>query len=210
MPRFVDLSGMKFYRWTILRRFGTTSAGKVQWLCVCDCGVVGGLSAQNLMYGLTRSCGCWNSESARKRMTTHGMTDTVEFRTWQLMIDRCHNAKSKCYSRYGGRGIFVCARWRSSFADFYADMGPRPAGRTLDRKDNDGGYSPENCRWATSVQQARNMRSNRVISAFGETHVQAEWAEILGTTSSHLYHHLKHKSPEEVIRWFIPNYGAPA
>jgi len=93
------------------------------------------------------------------------------------MIARCHNPKSGKYSFYGARGISVCDRWRNSFDDFVADMGPRPTGSTIEREHNAGNYEPENCRWATVKEQARNRRSNRIITFNGETLTLAEWCE---------------------------------
>jgi hypothetical protein len=99
---------------------------------------------------------------------------------WKNMISRCRNEKHPQYPRYGGRGINVCDRWADSFADFVADMGRRPEGTSIDRENNDLGYCPENCRWATPRQQANNTRANVLLTVDGETKTVAEWARISG------------------------------
>lgn len=105
-------------------------------------------------------------------------TQLPEYRIWGTMIQRCENPKSPVYDRYGGRGISVCAEWRKSFVAFYRDMGPRPTAlHTLDRKDNDGHYEPDNCRWATKTEQARNTHRAKPLTAFGETKGVADWAD---------------------------------
>lgn len=102
-----------------------------------------------------------------------------DYNRWEDMIARCNNPKHAKYPNYGGRGIRVCDRWRK-YANFHEDMGLRPSGMSLDRIDNNGNYEPGNCRWATPQEQARNRRSNVMITIDGETHCLAEWVEILG------------------------------
>lgn len=111
----------------------------------------------------------------------HGMTGTPEFNTWSHVIARCTNPRSKDFPRWGGRGITVCDEWRSSFLNFYRDMGPRPSpSHSIDRIDNDGAYEPGNCRWATQAEQQRNRRNNRWYTHEGETLTLAGWSERLG------------------------------
>ena len=117
--------------------------------------------------------------AANKRRATHGMHKSREYGAWRQMKQRCSNPKNRRYHRYGGRGISVCAAWDSSFAQFYADMGPAPIGHTLDRIDNNGNYEPANCRWATSQQQQNNTVSNLLITHDGRTMTVAEWSKEL-------------------------------
>ncbi|GLO03347.1 hypothetical protein PPUJ13061_32450 [Pseudomonas putida] len=117
---------------------------------------------------------------------THGMYGSRENKSWSTMIERCHNPKAKSYADYGGRGIAVCDRWKS-FDNFFADMGPRPPGMTLDRKDNKLGYSPENCRWSTAKEQQNNRRNSRRYSFEGRDFTSLELSEITGIS----YHALR-------------------
>lgn len=122
---------------------------------------------------------------------------TPEYRSWRCMWNRCRNKKEKVWHLYGGRGITVCERW-TSFATFLEDMGPKPTPQhSIDRIDNDAGYSPENCRWATRKKQQRNMRSNRTISFNGATRCIAEWAELLGINYLTLTARIKRGWPVE-------------
>lgn len=113
-----------------------------------------------------------------------------EYRSWLGMRQRCFQPNNPAYPGYGGRGITVCPEW-SDFAAFYRDMGPRPSPtHSLDRIDNDGPYSRENCRWATKSEQARNRRSNRLLTLNGETMLQSDWAKRLGVEDRRLEHRL--------------------
>ncbi len=113
----------------------------------------------------------------RKAATTHGASRTGIFLVWTSMLGRCNNPRHRAYQNYGARGIRVCERWRKSFTNFISDMGPRPAGMSIERKDNDGPYSPDNCRWATWTEQARNKRTSVAVTAFGERRNVWDWAD---------------------------------
>ena len=112
--------------------------------------------------------------------TTHGMTGTREFTAWQEAKRRCYLVSGKDYHRYGARGIRVCSRWKDSFENFFEDMGSRPEGASLDRRDNDRDYSPDNCRWATLEQQANNMRSTHFLLFKGKRLSMAQWGREIG------------------------------
>lgn len=115
------------------------------------------------------------------RYEQHGKYGSPEYKSWENMRTRCLNSKSTRFKDYGGRGIKICLRWLNSFEDFYKDMGPRPSSKhSLDRINNDGNYSPSNCRWSTNEQQYRNRRSNKVLKYKGKKKTLIEWTEILG------------------------------
>lgn len=157
----VDLTGQTFGRLTVIERAESDNRHNHKWLCRCTCGETRSVIGYNLTSGLTKSCGCLHREMSTGLghwRRTHGKRHTPTYRTWLDMIQRCTNPNNPRYTDYGGRGITVCERWRS-FENFYADMGDRPgAGYSLDRIDNDSGYAPGNCRWATAEVQQRNKR----------------------------------------------------
>lgn len=183
--KFRDLSGVKIGRWTVISRapnhiFPSGRSGTM-WNCVCECGAKASVNACSLKSGDSKSCGCLQSELAVAQNTTHGHyvngDGSPTMKSYEAMIQRTTNPNSTAWYKYGARGIKTCARWQAGFTNFLADMGVRPSGLTLERKDNSGDYTPENCRWATVKEQGRNKRNNRMLVIRGETLCVSEWAE---------------------------------
>lgn len=186
-----DVVGLVFNRLTVMAVTGRTPARKRLVQCRCECGGSTVVCLSDLRNSHIRSCGCLLKEKSAERMKKirhlgqgnrlrHGQSLEPEYYVWKTMKVRCRNPKSKGYRRYGARGITVCERWLS-FDVFFTDMGKRPSPKhQLDRIDNDGPYSPENCRWATPQQQGRNRSTNRLITFNGETLTATEWGERRG------------------------------
>ncbi|EAX3122608.1 AP2 domain-containing protein [Salmonella enterica] len=148
--------GDRFSRLTFIEELPSDKKHR-RGLFSCDCGENKVMRLCGVINGSIRSCGRLQSENASKCNKKHGMKKTREYNSWDSMIQRCENTKNDRYYDYGGRGITVCERWHD-FSEFYADMGDRPEGATLDRINNSLGYSPENCRWSTLSEQQSNRR----------------------------------------------------
>lgn len=182
MTQRIDISGQRFGLLTAI-----SHVKGVRWLCSCDCGGNAVVASLDLRNGHTQSCGCFRSAQTSKRMKKHGMTGSPTHRTWISMRRRCNETSHDQYKYYGGAGITVCERWQTSFENFLADMGERPQGTTLDRKDPKGNYEPSNCRWATQKEQMNN--TSRSVKFEGKT--LTEWSEELGIQYATLSYRLR-------------------
>jgi hypothetical protein len=138
-----------------------------KYLVRCVCGTE--KLIRKYHFSVIKSCGCKRKELIGNATRIHGMSRTTEHVIWMTMLQRCYYEKSKSYKDYGGRGIYVCERWRGSFENFYADMGPRPPKLTIERLDNDGPYAPGNCIWADRVTQMKNRRRCPVLQNTGHS-----------------------------------------
>lgn len=163
MPKKIDQTSKRFGRLKVIKEFIKTKGGKTRWECLCDCGNKVNVATDKLNSGLTKSCGCLRKEQClsrnERKRTKHKKENPAEYSTWSNTIQRCTNQNNPGYKDYGGRGITICKRWRNSFEFFYEDMGSKPGPKySIDRIDNNKGYYMDNCRWATSHQQAYNRR----------------------------------------------------
>lgn len=194
-----DFTGDRFARVVVLEEaasvFNSRGIRQRRMRCRCDCGRVFTTYAHSLRSGRTRSCGCLQRQLSVERLRTHGhgspRAKTPEYRAWLHMKDRCR-PDYEDRRNYADRGITVCEQWLNSFETFFADVGHRPSPKhTLDRINNDGPYSPENCRWATRYQQMRNTRETHLLTHGGETLSVTEWAERCGVVPNSILSRLK-------------------
>lgn len=176
-----NMIGRHFGRWTVVG-FWDVFGGEKRWICQCDCGERVGIYENLLLSAKIESCICSKYHKPIKRTK---ITPRKVYAVWHNMIRRCENPKARNYKNYGGRGIKVCKRWRN-LKNFYEDMGECPEGMSIDRIDNDGDYSPANCRWATKKEQSNNTRRNHNIEYAGITMTLAQWSEELGISRAAL------------------------
>ena len=181
-PR-IDLTGRIFGRLTVKSRI-VPPKGRTLFVCACECGNEVTVNGSDLQTGNNVSCGCLRVSRIGAVNYKHGAASkgdlTGAYRSWRTMKDRCYNEDNNRFYAYGARGIQVCDRWRDSFENFFADMGERPDGYTLDRIDVNADYSPGNCRWASVSEQARNQRTNVWYQVGDERMIQADVARALG------------------------------
>lgn len=180
-----DLTGQKFGRLKVLYRtedkYYPSGRHDVQYRCICDCGNEVDVLGIHLRSGHTQSCGCFRVDTTKKNMTTHGKTNTRIYTIWKNMKERCNNKNHDDYGLYGGRGISVCKEWENDFTAFekWANDNGYREDLTIDRKDVNGNYEPNNCRWVTQKEQCNNTRRNIVIEFNNEKHTLKEWSNIL-------------------------------
>lgn len=199
---FQNLTGRVFGNLTVLEFAGMIQYGRhrrAHWVCQCSCPSANKITvvSYSLLSGTTNSCGCYKRKRIIETFFKHGMMGTPEYNSWAAMIQRCCNPKCKEYPRYGGRNIFVCDEWRNSFEAFFEHMGKRKDGTSLDRIDNEKGYFPGNCRWATDQEQNRNKRSNIMLTLNSVRKGISCWAEELGVNRSSIKSRLDRGWSEE-------------
>lgn len=181
MYAYKDLTGMKFGKLQVIEKTEIRKNRKIVWKCLCDCGNTAYVPSSDMLSGNTKSCGCGKNEGHPK----YGKTASHKIRLyniWAGMKDRCNREKNKSYRYYGARGIKVCEEWENDFIAFrnWALKNGYRDNLTIERKDNNKGYSPNNCTFATMKQQSNNRRNGAYISYGGERHTIAEWSDILG------------------------------
>lgn len=212
------LTAIRVGKLTVLEKYGIKN-NSLFWYCQCDCGQITLASTYQLRSGSKKSCGCSRKEflsiSSKKQsadgigafIRSHGLTKHSLYKTWLCMMQRCYHANNPKFSDYGGRGIYVCERWHN-ISNFIEDMGDRPKDHTLDRKDNNGPYNPENCRWATLSEQGRNRRENydgferksnkpKYIEYEGLRLTVSQWAKRIGIHRGALSSRIKNGWPLE-------------
>jgi hypothetical protein len=196
--KLIDLTGQSFGRLTVTGR--ADSPGKPRWNCTCSCGAACTPSGSNLRHGLAKSCGCIREEVRRtpKWAGAKVAAHQGEYNSWSNARRRCEDPRDKAYPAYGGQGIRMCERWRNDFAAFLADMGEKPGpSYSIDRIDNERGYEPGNCRWATPALQTLNRRCTRWLSLRGELVAVADASRRFGVRRCTIYGRLRSGWTEE-------------
>lgn len=177
MSRRIEVAGETYGKLTVLGDHENPTLKRRHVWCRCECGKELAVALSNLRNGHTKSCGCHKKVVWESTITTHGLSrkHPEEYMVWKGIKSRCFNKGTRAYQFYGARGITMSKEWATSFGQFFADMGPRPSPiHSVERKDNDGSYTKENCAWSTRVDQANNRRNNRVVSIWGDEMSLAE------------------------------------
>ena len=192
---FIDITGNIYGSLTVQRK-SITKSKRTMWDCICECGTTKTIRGEHLKNGKIKSCGCKTSNL----LSSHGKSKSSAYNVWQNMKDRCHNKNNAHFSNYGGRGIFVCDSWLNSFENFFADMGEPEKGMTIDRINNDKGYSKENCKWSSRKDQVCNRRNNINLTHKGQTKCLKDWCrEFNKPYGTAMYHYKKGKNFAEIF-----------
>ena len=187
-----NILGEKFGRWTVIEE-APPQKRHTMWKCKCECGVVKTVSYSNLVDGISKSCGCLRSEKLSDIKSKHNMSSNKLYYVYNSMINRCNNPNTPAYHNYGGRGIDVCEEWKNKFESFkkWANNNGYKEGLTLDRINNDGNYSPKNCRFITREKQNYNRRDNVKPVINGEEYRMKDLSEETGIKINTLYKRYK-------------------
>jgi len=195
-----DYLGLTFGRLKVASISHRDKGSNLWVVCVCDCGTTKTVATSQLVQEKTRSCGCLAREATILRKTKHGASRSPLYPVWRNMMWRCYDRGCPAFPNYGGRGITVDTRWHQ-IEVFISDMLPRPRGGTLERVNNDGPYSKENCIWASRKQQCRNTRKNFLIEIDGQIKPLAEWAEAFGINYQTAYSRISDGwEPRDAVR----------
>lgn len=187
MNKLIDLTGQRFGRLVVLGE--AARRGNARYcICQCDCGKEKVIAYSNLRFNQSKSCGCLSVEMTNARNKTHGLRNTPEYSSWQHMISRCSN-NDPHHIHYKQRNIKVCVRWlgENGLKNFIDDMGPRPPKHSIDRIDNNGDYTPENCRWTTQKVQSNNIERNVMVTYEGAQLTIAQLSDRVGIHPSTLH-----------------------
>jgi hypothetical protein len=203
MGRKYNLTGKKFGRLTVISDSGERDYdGAILWSCICDCGVSKRLRTQSLTISNVKSCGCLRNEISKAVNTIHNYHGTRIYKIWDDMHQRCTNKNNTNFHHYGGRGITISEEWKNFevFKD-WAVINGYHENLSIDRINNNKGYSPDNCRWTTSLEQGRNKRSNRMITIEDETKCLSEWVEKFNLKYGTVFGRIRKGDPPEL--WFL-------
>lgn len=181
-----SMIGKKFKRLLVIARFSINGKTTNRFICKCECFNYS-IVTKTCLNGRTGSCGCLNRELMRNEKMTHNMTRTTSYNIWSSMKSRCYNQKNHKYKNYGARGIIVCESWRISFENFLSDMGQRPTkNHSIERINNNGPYSKENCRWATLREQHFNKTKTVLISYNGNQYTTEDIAKLTNSNAQNI------------------------
>jgi len=189
----MDIIGNKFGRWTVLAFSHYKSNSRGIYLCRCDCGTEKLVGRPTLISGTSKSCGCLHKEA----VTKHNQRNPKLYSIWHNMKDRCYREKHPMYNYYGGRGITVCDKWKDNYTEFHkwSFANGYVEGLSIDRINNNIGYSPDNCKWSSSIEQGRNRRNVKTITYKGETKTLSEWGEIMPANGNTIWQRLNYGWP---------------
>jgi hypothetical protein len=199
----IEMVGKTFGRLYVLDDSIRNRTNNIMCKCRCICGKTTIVAASTLRSGKSKSCGCLHNELLSLRKFIHGKSLSPTYRVWASMKGRCYNKKNVRFKDYGGRGIKVCDRWKNSFKNFYKDMGDKPKNKSIDRINNNGDYSPKNCRWATYKEQSTNKRTNVYIRFNNQNKTVKDWSKFLGINYSTLRNRL-YRSHFSIKKSFNP------